>query len=58
MELRELIGVEHILFGSDFPHAEGLATPMNFLEDLAVFPSMEVEQIMSRNGRELVIPNN
>ena len=34
MELRELIGVEHILFGSDFPHAEGLATPINFLEDL------------------------
>ena len=58
MELRELIGVEHILFGSDFPHAEGLATPMNFLEDLGGFSSMEVEQIMSRNGRELVIPNN
>ena len=58
MELRELIGVEHILFGSDFPHAEGLATPMNFLEDLGGFSSMEVEQIMSKNGRELVIPNN
>ncbi|OUV77031.1 MAG: amidohydrolase [Acidimicrobiaceae bacterium TMED130] len=58
MELRELIGVEHILFGSDFPHAEGLAIPMNFLEDLGGFSSMEVEQIMSRNGRELVIPNN
>ena len=58
MELRELIGVEHILFGSDFPDAEGLATPMNFLEDLGGFSSMEVEQIMSRNGRELVIPNN
>ena len=58
MELRELIGVEHILFGSDFPHAEGLATPMNFLEDLSGFSSMEVEQIMSKNGRELVIPNN
>ena len=58
MELRELIGVEHILFGSDFPHAEGLATPMNFLEDLGGFSSMEVEQIMSRNGKELVIPNN
>ena len=58
MELRELIGVEHILFGSDFPHAEGLATPMNFLEDLGGFSSMEIEQIMSRNGRELVIPNN
>ena len=58
MELRELIGVEHILFGSDLPHAEGLATPMNFLEDLGGFSSMEVEQIMSRNGRELVIPNN
>ena len=26
-ELKDLIGLDHILFGSDWPHAEGLAEP-------------------------------
>lgn len=26
-ELIELIGIDHVLFGSDFPHAEGLSHP-------------------------------
>ena len=56
MELRELIGVDHILFGSDYPHAEGLATPMDFLHDLEGFSSSEIEQIMHKNGRALVTP--
>ena len=32
--LAELIGVDHILFGSDWPHAEGLADPLSYVEDL------------------------
>ena len=58
MELRELIGVDHILFGSDYPHAEGLATPMDFLNDLEGFSSSEIEQIMHKNGRALVTPRS
>jgi predicted TIM-barrel fold metal-dependent hydrolase len=58
MELRELIGVDHILFGSDYPHAEGLATPMDFLHDLEGFSSSEIEQIMHKNGRALVTPRS
>ena len=57
MELRELIGVDHILFGSDYPHAEGLASPMDFLDDLVGFSSHEIKQIMYENGRSLVTPS-
>ena len=32
--LRDLIGTERILFGSDFPHAEGLTEPLEFLTEL------------------------
>ena len=32
--LKHAIGVDHVLFGSDFPHAEGLAVPTDFLHDL------------------------
>ena len=33
--LADLIGVERILFGSDWPHGEGLAEPIDFVKELA-----------------------
>ena len=30
----ELCGVEHVLFGSDYPHPEGLAEPLDYLDTL------------------------
>ena len=32
--LAELIGVEHVLFGSDYPHPEGLADPASYVDEL------------------------
>ena len=32
--LADLIGVEHVLFGSDFPHPEGLADPASYVDEL------------------------
>ena len=54
--LRDLIGSERILFGSDYPHAEGLAEPISFLDELDGFSSEEIRQIMQANGRSLVEP--
>ena len=56
-ELRDLIGVSQILFGSDYPHAEGLAVPMDFSKDLNGFSDQEIKQVMSTNGKQLVTPN-
>jgi predicted TIM-barrel fold metal-dependent hydrolase len=53
--LRELIGTEHILMGSDYPHAEGLAEPATYMKDLKNFgyPDDECRLVMRDNGRSL-----
>ncbi len=51
--LRDMIGADHMLFGSDWPHAEGLVEPTDFIDDLDGFSSAEVEQIMRTNGLAL-----
>ena len=33
-QLKDFVGIDHILFGSDWPHAEGLAEPRDFALDL------------------------
>jgi hypothetical protein len=56
LELRSMIGADHILFGSDYPHAEGLADPVSFVHDLAGFSDEEIRSIMRDNGFGLATP--
>ncbi len=51
--LRDVIGAGHMLFGSDFPHAEGLADPISFAADLDGFSEGEKRMIMRDNGLAL-----
>ncbi|MCU1456383.1 MAG: hypothetical protein JWL73_475 [Actinomycetia bacterium] len=54
--LARLIGEERLLFGSDWPHAEGLADPVvDFVRDLesAGFDADARARIMTVNGRSL-----
>jgi predicted TIM-barrel fold metal-dependent hydrolase len=55
--LADLIGVEHILFGSDWPHGEGLAEPIDFVKELDGFDEVEVRKIMRENALELLGTN-
>ncbi|HVX70891.1 MAG TPA: amidohydrolase family protein [Mycobacteriales bacterium] len=48
-ELAELLGEDHILFGSDYPHPEGLAEPAKFVNDLSHLPEGLVRKIMGGN---------
>jgi predicted TIM-barrel fold metal-dependent hydrolase len=52
--LAELLGVDNILFGSDFPHPEGLAEPAKFVEDLAHLPEEQVRKFMGGNLARLM----
>ncbi len=52
--LAELIGTDHVLMGSDFPHAEGLEEPADFVRELEGFDADAVRAIMYENGRSLV----
>jgi predicted TIM-barrel fold metal-dependent hydrolase len=52
--LADTIGVERVLFGSDWPHGEGLAEPASFVDELQDFDSDEQHRIMRANCAELV----
>jgi predicted TIM-barrel fold metal-dependent hydrolase len=53
-ELIALLGADHIIFGSDFPHVEGLADPLSYLDELEGLPQEEIEQIMGTNMLDLI----
>jgi predicted TIM-barrel fold metal-dependent hydrolase len=52
--LAELIGVERVLFGSDWPHGEGVAQPLDFTKELAGFGELAQQRIMHDNALELL----
>jgi predicted TIM-barrel fold metal-dependent hydrolase len=52
--LAELIGEDHVLFGSDFPHPEGLADPKSYVDQLAHLPEATVRKIMGDNLASLM----
>jgi predicted TIM-barrel fold metal-dependent hydrolase len=53
-QLAELIGAERILFGSDWPHGEGVAQPLDFAKELGGFGSDDVQRILHGNCAELL----
>jgi predicted TIM-barrel fold metal-dependent hydrolase len=52
--LAELIGEEHVLFGSDYPHPEGLADPASYADELQGLPEPTVRKIMGGNLARLM----
>jgi len=54
--LKQRIGADHILFGSDYPHAEGLAVPTDFVHDLEGYDEGEVRLVMRENALGLLRP--
>jgi predicted TIM-barrel fold metal-dependent hydrolase len=54
-EVIRTMGVDHVLFGSDYPHPEGLADPVGFAEELpAALSREERAKIMGGNLRGLL----
>jgi predicted TIM-barrel fold metal-dependent hydrolase len=53
-ELVDLLGPEHVLFGSDWPHSEGRDTPLHFDEELAPLDAAERELVLSQNNALLL----
>jgi predicted TIM-barrel fold metal-dependent hydrolase len=49
-EIIDVIGADHVLFGSDYPHPEGLAEPCSYLDHLpAGLAEADVKNIMGGN---------
>jgi predicted TIM-barrel fold metal-dependent hydrolase len=47
--LIDLLGPDRVLFGSDYPHPEGLADPISFVDELSALPHDVVAKIMGGN---------
>jgi predicted TIM-barrel fold metal-dependent hydrolase len=52
--LAELIGEERVLFGSDYPHPEGLAEPATYVDQLAGVAAETIRKIMGGNLARLM----
>jgi predicted TIM-barrel fold metal-dependent hydrolase len=52
--LTELIGVDRVLFGSDWPHPEGNVTPADYVDCISKLDAPDVERIMRGNALELL----
>ncbi len=57
MELVKVVGTEKVVFGSDFPHPEGLANPLSYAKQLKSLPDVDIQRIMGGNAAQaLKIP--
>ncbi|MEZ4330291.1 MAG: amidohydrolase family protein [Myxococcota bacterium] len=52
--LIELLGADHVLFGSDWPHGEGRDTPRHFDEELSGVAPQDLQQILRMNTARLL----
>jgi predicted TIM-barrel fold metal-dependent hydrolase len=52
--LAQLVGDEHVLFGSDYPHPEGLADPASYVKELDGLPDESIRKIMGGNLARLM----
>ena len=55
-QLRDELGANRMIFGSDYPHAEGLADPLAFVDDLPGFSDEEIRLVMRENALALSQP--
>jgi predicted TIM-barrel fold metal-dependent hydrolase len=52
--LVKLLGADHVIFGSDYPHPEGMSDPISFVEELDGLPDEDVRRVMGANMVELL----
>jgi predicted TIM-barrel fold metal-dependent hydrolase len=55
-EVAALMGNERVIFGSDWPHIEGMPEPLDFVNDLAKFDADAKRRILRDNTTELTRP--
>lgn len=49
----ELMGSDRVLFGSDWPHIEGMPSPLDYLPELKAFDDVDRRRILHDNVSEL-----
>ena len=54
VDVIDAIGADHVLFGSDYPHPEGLRNPADFAESLSSCSRHTAELVMGANSAALL----
>lgn len=49
-----ILGADRVMFGSDYPHPEGLAQPAEFVKELEMLPADTTQRVMGQNLKELI----
>jgi predicted TIM-barrel fold metal-dependent hydrolase len=49
VDIAKMVGTDRIVFGSDWPHPEGLKDPISFVDDLAELSDKDKAKIMGGN---------
>jgi predicted TIM-barrel fold metal-dependent hydrolase len=52
-EVVELMGADHVIFGSDWPHIEGLEEPLDYVKELKGFDADDTRRILLENATGL-----
>jgi len=52
-DLLDLMGPERVIFGSDWPHIEGMPRPLDYLDELAGVDQKVLDRVMRDNTTEL-----
>jgi len=52
-EVVDLMGAERVIFGSDWPHIEGMPKPLDYAVELKQFDEATQQRILRDNAREL-----
>lgn len=52
--LVELLGADQVIFGSDYPHPEGLADPISFVDELGGLSTDVIHKVMGGNLARLM----
>ncbi len=52
-EVEELMGADRVIFGSDWPHIEGMPTPLDYVDELSKFDDAKKRRILRENVLEL-----
>jgi predicted TIM-barrel fold metal-dependent hydrolase len=50
----KLLGADHVIFGSDFPHVEGLADPVTYIDEISGLSEDDIRKVMGGNMIELL----
>jgi len=54
LDIVRLIGADRVVFGSDYPHPEGLERPRSYVERLQELPHADIARIMGGNLAEVM----